>query len=31
MATEEQLDEIRDLIAAREGLGIRGLTDRLGP
>lgn len=31
MATEELLDEIRDLIAEREELGIRGLTDRLGP
>ena len=31
MATDELLDEIRDLIAEREELGIRGLTDRLGP
>jgi magnesium transporter len=31
MATEELLDEIRDLIAEREELGIRGLADRLGP
>lgn len=31
MATDELLDEIRELIAEREDLGIRGLTDRLGP
>src|SRR5215213_6263797 len=31
MATDELLNEIRDLIAEREELGIRGLTDRLGP
>jgi magnesium transporter len=31
MASDELLDEIRDLIAEREELGIRGLTDRLGP
>src|SRR5919107_572179 len=31
MATDELLNEIRDLIAEREDLGIRGLTDRLGP
>ena len=31
MATDELLDEIRELIAEREELGIRGLTDRLGP
>lgn len=31
MATDELLDEIRDLIDEREELGIRGLTDRLGP
>ncbi|MBW3631420.1 MAG: magnesium transporter [Chloroflexi bacterium] len=31
MTTDEQLDEIRELIATREELGIRGLTDRLGP
>src|ERR687896_502252 len=31
MATDELLDEIRDLIAEREELGIRGLADRLGP
>lgn len=31
MATDELLEEIRDLIAEREELGIRGLTDRLGP
>ena len=31
MATDEQLDEIRDLIAGREERGIRGLTDQLGP
>lgn len=31
MATDELLDEIRDLIAEREELGIRGLSDRLGP
>jgi magnesium transporter len=31
MATNELLTEVRDLIAEREELGIRGLTDRLGP
>ncbi|MFN8677155.1 MAG: magnesium transporter [Thermomicrobiales bacterium] len=31
MATDELLEEIRDLISEREELGIRGLTDRLGP
>src|SRR5918995_941718 len=31
MATDELLNEIRDLIAEREELGIRGLADRLGP
>jgi magnesium transporter len=31
MATDELLDEIRELIAEREELGIRGLADRLGP
>lgn len=31
MATDELLEEIRDLIAEREELGIRGLSDRLGP
>src|SRR5215207_305071 len=31
MARDELLNEIRDLIAEREELGIRGLTDRLGP
>jgi magnesium transporter len=31
MATDELLEEVRDLIAEREELGIRGLTDRLGP
>ncbi len=31
MANDELLDEIRELIAEREELGIRGLTDRLGP
>ncbi|MFT4039009.1 MAG: magnesium transporter [Thermomicrobiales bacterium] len=31
MATDELLDEIRELISEREELGIRGLTDRLGP
>ena len=31
MATDELLNEIRDLISEREELGIRGLTDRLGP
>ncbi len=31
MATDELLDEIRDLIAEREERGIRGLSDRLGP
>ncbi len=31
MATDQLLDEIRDLIAEREELGIRGLADRLGP
>jgi magnesium transporter len=31
MANDELIDEIRELIAEREELGIRGLTDRLGP
>jgi magnesium transporter len=31
MATDELLEEIRDLISEREERGIRGLTDRLGP
>lgn len=31
MASEELLDEIRDLIAERQERGIRGLADRLGP
>lgn len=31
MATDELLEEIRELISEREELGIRGLTDRLGP
>ncbi|MDQ2654895.1 MAG: magnesium transporter [Chloroflexota bacterium] len=31
MATDELLEEIRDLISEREELGILGLTDRLGP
>jgi len=31
MATDELLEEVRDLIAEREELGIRGLTERLGP
>src|SRR5215211_3332137 len=31
MATDELLNEIRALIGEREELGIRGLTDRLGP
>jgi magnesium transporter len=31
MASEELLDEIRDLIAERHERGIRGLADRLGP
>lgn len=31
MASDEQLDEIRELIAERKELGIRGLADRLGP
>jgi magnesium transporter len=31
MPTDEQLDEIRELIAERKELGIRGLADRLGP
>lgn len=31
MASEDLLDEIRELIAEREELGIRGLADRLGP
>lgn len=31
MANDDLIDEIRELIAEREELGIRGLTDRLGP
>src|ERR687894_187785 len=31
MATDELLAEIRDLIAEREELGVRGLAERLGP
>ncbi len=31
MATDELLNEIRDLIAEQEELGVRGLADRLGP
>ena len=31
MATDELLEEIRDLISEREERGILGLTDRLGP
>lgn len=31
MATDDLLEEIRELIAEREELGIRGLADRLGP
>jgi magnesium transporter len=31
MATDELLDEIRELIADREERGIRGLTDTIGP
>ncbi len=31
MASEDLLVEIRDLIAARQGRGIHGLADRLGP
>lgn len=31
MATEELLPEIREMIAARQERGIRGLADRLGP
>jgi magnesium transporter len=31
MANDGLIDEIRELIAEREELGIRGLTDRLGP
>jgi magnesium transporter len=31
MATDELLEEIRNLISEREERGIRGLTDRLGP
>jgi magnesium transporter len=31
MATEELLDEMRELIAERKELGIRGLADQLGP
>ncbi len=31
MANEDLIDEIRELIAERKELGIRGLTDRLGP